>query len=138
MHFTGGLILSTIFQTAHVMPTSEYPLPDDNGKMENNWAIHQLLTTSDFAPKSRVFSWLIGGLNYQIEHHLFPNISHIHYRKISEFVENLANKYHLPYHRNKTFLSAVFQHAKMLKYLGYYKMSGPAFIITSENKKIAV
>jgi linoleoyl-CoA desaturase len=118
MHFTSGFILSVIFQTAHVVTTSEYPLPDENGNLENNWAIHQLLTTSDFAPKSNVFSWLVGGLNYQVEHHLFPNISHVHYKNISHLVENTAIKYGLPYHVQPTFLSALNNHAQMLKLLG--------------------
>lgn len=118
MHFTAGLLLSIIFQTAHVVTTSEYPLPDKNGNLENNWAIHQLLTTSDFAPKSRVFSWLIGGLNYQVEHHLFPNIGHVHYKNIAPIVKETAIKYGLPYHAQPTFLGALYNHAKMLKTLG--------------------
>ncbi len=118
MHFVTGLTLSTIFQTAHVMPTSVYPLPDDNGNMENNWAVHQLLTTSDYSPKSRIFSWFIGGLNYQIEHHLFPNISHVHYRKLSVMVKEIAMKYNLPYHVQPNFIAAVYSHTKMLKSLG--------------------
>ena len=118
MHFTSGFILSVIFQTAHVVTTSEYPLPDENGYIENNWAIHQLLTTSDYAPKSRIFSWLVGGLNYQIEHHLFPNISHVHYKNISYLVKETAKKYGLPYNVQPTFLLAIANHAKMLKQLG--------------------
>jgi linoleoyl-CoA desaturase len=118
MHFVCGLILSTIFQTAHVMPTSEYPLPDEEGRIDNNWAAHQLFTTSDYSPKSRIFSWLIGGLNYQIEHHLFPNISHVHYRKLSELVKNTAKKYNLPYYVQPNFVAAVNSHIKMLKLLG--------------------
>ena len=55
MHFTSGLILSTIFQTAHVVPTPEYPVPDNNNEMDNNWAVHQLYTASDFAPGSKLF-----------------------------------------------------------------------------------
>jgi linoleoyl-CoA desaturase len=112
------LVLSSIFQTAHVVPSSEYPVPDTNGELDNNWAVHQLYTTSDYAPKSRIFSWLIGGLNYQVEHHLFPNISHIHYREISKIVQCKAKKYSLPYHINKSFASAVLQHVKMLRLLG--------------------
>ncbi len=118
MHFTGGLVLSTIFQTAHVVPTSEYPVPDGNGELNNNWAVHQLYTTCDYAPKSRIFSWLIGGLNYQVEHHLFPYISHIHYRNISKIVQAKAKEYSLPYHVNKSFATAIQQHIKMLKLLG--------------------
>jgi linoleoyl-CoA desaturase len=118
MHFTAGFILTTIFQTAHVVTDSEYPLPDENGNMENNWAIHQLLTTSDFAPKSKIVTWLIGGLNFQIEHHLFPNISHVHYPKIAGIVKEVAMKYGLPYHVQPGFITALSEHARMLKKLG--------------------
>jgi linoleoyl-CoA desaturase len=121
MHFTSGFILTTIFQAAHVVTTSEYPLPDVKGNMDNNWAIHQLLTTSDFSPKSKVFSWLIGGLNYQIEHHLFPNISHVHYPKIAVLVRELAAKYRLPYHVQPGFFTAMGDHARMLRKLGMEK-----------------
>lgn len=118
MHFTSGFILTTIFQTAHVVTTSEYPLPDKNGTIENNWAVHQLLTTSDFAPKNKLLSWLIGGLNYQVEHHLFPNISHVHYPKIATIVKSVAQKYGLPYHVQPGFIQALWNHAIMLKKLG--------------------
>lgn len=118
MHFTGGLVLAAIFQTAHVVPTSEYPLPNEDGELKNNWAIHQLYTTCNFAPKSRVFSWFVGGLNHQVEHHLFPNISHIHYRDLAKIVQEKAKEFGIPYHVNKTFLSAVWQHIRMLKQLG--------------------
>jgi linoleoyl-CoA desaturase len=123
MHLTGGLILSTIFQTAHVVPSSKYPFPSTNGDLEYNWAEHQLYTTSDFATNSLIFSWLIGGLNFQIEHHLFPNISHIHYRKINSIVKQLAEKNNLPYYCNRSFISAIYQHIKMLKLLGQNKTS---------------
>ncbi|MFW6369810.1 MAG: fatty acid desaturase family protein [Bacteroidota bacterium] len=118
MHFIGGFTLTVIFQTAHVMPSSIFPLPDEQGSMENNWAVHQLLTTTDYAPKSRVFSWFIGGLNYQVVHHLFPNISHVHYKKLSEIVRETTQKYNLPYYVQPTFLDALRQHYNMLKALG--------------------
>lgn len=118
MHFTAGFILTTVFQTAHVVPATIYPVPEEDGSMENNWAIHQLLTTSDFSPRSKVLSWFIGGLNYQIEHHLFPNISHVHYPKIASLVQETAAKYGLPYHVQKGFLRAVLAHGRMLKKLG--------------------
>lgn len=118
MHFVGGLVLAAIFQTAHVVPTSEYPLPDENDEMDYNWAAHQLYTTCNFAPKNRVFTWLVGGLNHQVEHHLFPNISHIHYRNLSPIVQQKAKEFGMPYHVNKTFFGALGQHARMLKLLG--------------------
>ena len=118
MHFITGLALGMIFQPAHVMPSSEYPLPDDTGNIENNWAVHQLYTTTNFAPKSRIFSWYVGGLNYQVEHHLFPNICHVHYRRISKIVRETAQEFNLPYHSQPTFAMAVIKHAKMLRQLG--------------------
>ena len=118
MHYTSGFLLTVIFQTAHVVPTSAYPLPDRDDTLENNWAVHQLYTTSDFAPQSRIFSWFIGGLNYQVEHHLFPNISHVHYKKISKLVKEIADKYNLPYFVQPTFFKALWEHGRMLKKLG--------------------
>jgi len=118
MHFIAGFILGIVFQSAHVVPTSDYPQPDEGGNMENGWAIHQLYTTADFSPKNRFLTWYTGGLNFQIEHHLFPNISHVHYRNISKLVKSMAEKYNLPYHVQPTFAYAVRNHTRMLKKLG--------------------
>ncbi len=118
MHLTAGFILTIVFQLAHVMPTSEYPLPNSEGRMDNNWAIHQLYTTADFAPDSKLLSWYIGGLNYQVEHHLFPNISHIHYKAISKLVKDAAQRHEVPYHVNRNFMIALLEHGRMLKQLG--------------------
>ncbi len=118
MHWIAGFVLSLIFQTAHVMPSSEYVLPNSEGKIENTWAVHELMTTSNYAPSSRVFSWLIGGLNYQVEHHLFPNVCHIHYRGISKIVSATAKEFGLPYHTQKNFITALWSHIKMLHKLG--------------------
>jgi len=94
--------------------------------MENNWAIHQILTTTNFSPSSKFFSWCVGGLNYQIEHHLFPNICHVHYKKISAIVKETAREFNLPYHSQKHFASAMWNHFKMLKQLGKPVTSGVA------------
>ena len=118
MHFVTGLLISMVFQVAHIMPRVEFPLPNENGKILSDWACHQLATTTNFSPKSRVFSWLIGGLNYQIEHHLLPNICHIHYRKISGIVECTAKEYGIPYNTKKTFYSALVDHMGLLHELG--------------------
>lgn len=118
MHFVAGIILSSVFQLAHVMPECEFPIPDDENYLEENWAVHQLQTTANFSPKSRIMSWFLGGLNYQIEHHLFPNICHIHYPKISEIVKKTANEYNIPYHEQPTFVHALFNHTKLLYALG--------------------
>jgi len=120
-HFILGMTTACVFQTAHVMDEAEYPVPDQDGNMENSWAIHQLLTTANFAPDSRVLSWFIGGLNYQIEHHLFPNICHIHYPKISKIVKETTQSFGLPYYIQPTFLAALANHARMLRQLGMAK-----------------
>ena len=114
MHFTGGLILACIFQPAHVVPTSEFPMPDKNHTVEGDWAKHQLLTTSNFAPKNKILSWYVGGLNYQIEHHLFPNMCHVHHKEVSKIVKQTAEEYGLPYNSQPTFLGALLNHAKLL------------------------
>jgi len=118
MQFIAGFLLSVIFQTAHVVPSSEFPQPDSTGSVSNEWAINQLYNTSNFAPKSCFMSWYIGGLNFQIEHHLFPNICHIHYKQISKIVKQTAIEYNLPYYSYSTFFQAVRDHFKLLQKLG--------------------
>ena len=118
MHFVAGFILAIVFQPAHVIPSSEFPLPDQSGNMDNNWAVHQLLTTANFAPKNKLLSWYVGGLNFQIEHHLFPNICHVHYKKLSEIVKKTAEEFNVPYHVQPTFRSAILEHGKLLKDFG--------------------
>lgn len=118
MHFISGLILALIFQPAHVVEDTEFFVADDNHSVENNWAIHQMLTTTNFSRKSKVFSWFIGGLNYQIEHHLFPNICHVHYPKIAPIVKETAEEHGIPYHEHKTFYHALKSHFSLLNALG--------------------
>lgn len=122
MHFVCGVILGSVFQSAHVMPDVNFPLADEEGNMENHWAVHQLLTTTNFSPKSRIFSWFIGGLNFQIEHHLFPNICHVHYKKLSAIVKKTAEEFHLPYYTKKNFLVAILNHIRMLRNLGRHDL----------------
>jgi len=118
LHAVAGFALSTIFQLAHVMEEMEFPLPNDDRKMQNNWAVHQLLNTVNFSPRSRIMSWFIGGLNRQIEHHLFPHICHVHYKKIAVIVRSAAEDHGLPYQVQRNFLTALISHGKMLKALG--------------------
>ncbi|GAB3277247.1 acyl-CoA desaturase [Larkinella harenae] len=117
MHFMAGLVLSTIFQLAHVVEGVEQPAPDDNGVITNAWAIHQLRTTANFS-SPRLLSWFIGGLDFQVEHHLFPTISHIHYRALSSIVQRTAQEYSIPYNRKESFSKALVSHIRMLKRLG--------------------
>lgn len=123
-HFVAGSILAFVFQPAHVVPDLDFVTADEHNKVDENFAIHQMSTTANFAPKSRILYWLIGGLNYQVEHHLFPNICHVHYKKISKIVRKTAEEYGVPYHSHSTFFRAIGYHLKMLKAIGKNQIQG--------------
>jgi linoleoyl-CoA desaturase len=112
------VIIAVVFQLAHVVPDMEFPLPDTKGNIEDDWAVHQLKTTANFAKNNKLVTWFVGGLNHQIEHHLFPTICHVHYTDISKIVKATANEFNIPYMEIKTFREAVKLHAKELKFLG--------------------
>jgi len=118
MHFICGVFLAFIFQPAHVIEETSFFTPSEEGSVENSWAIHQLATTANFANDSKILSWFVGGLNFQIEHHLFPNICHIHYKELSPIVKKLAGEYGIPYHQHKTFLAALKSHFSLLNDFG--------------------
>jgi linoleoyl-CoA desaturase len=118
VHLTAGLILGIIFQLAHVVEETTHPIPDERNMIDNHWAIHEMFTTNNFARKNKVLSWYIGGLNYQIEHHLFPKVCSIHYPKISPIVEEVANEFGIPYNCHDTFSEAVASHYRTLKKFG--------------------
>ncbi len=120
MHYTAGLILSIIFQLAHVVEASDMPMPDEEGNMKNTWAIHQLFTTVNFATNNRIVNWYTGGLNHQVEHHIFPHISHIHYRGIAEIVKTTAKEYNLPYLEYETTRKAIISHIRHLRRMGMH------------------
>ncbi len=117
VHYIAGFVLACVFQLAHVMEDTDFPLPED-GSVSNQWAVHQLQTTLNFAADNKWLSWFIGGLNFQVEHHLFPNISHIHYPKIAPIVEATAKEFGLPYFSENSFRRALSSHARMLYQLG--------------------
>ena len=118
MHWVAGFILSTVFQLAHVVEGVEQPVPDEKGIIHHDWAVHELRTTADFSRNSRFINFCVGGLNFQIEHHLFPYISHVHYRKIAPIVERTALEFGLVYHLKPTFANAFGSHVRKLKKLG--------------------
>jgi linoleoyl-CoA desaturase len=118
MHWVAGCILSTVFQMAHVVEGTEQPMPDKGGVIHHDWAVHELRTTSDFARNNLFLNWYVGGLNFQIEHHLFPNISHVHYIKIAPIVEQTAKEYGIEYNLKPTFGNALRSHIIRLKELG--------------------
>jgi linoleoyl-CoA desaturase len=118
MHFICGIILTIIFQLAHSVEETTHPLPNEHGIIENDWAIHQMNTTVNFSRKNRLLSWYVGGLNFQVEHHLFPKICHVHYPRISEIVKRTAAEFNVPYLEHKTFGNALRSHFALLKNYG--------------------
>ncbi len=121
MHYVAGVLMAGIFQLAHVVEDAEFPMPNDENIIENSWAIHQLETTSDFAQNNRILTWFVGGLNFQIEHHLFPNICHIHYPALAKITRQTAEEFGIVYNVQPTLLSAIMTHLRML-----YRLGNPA------------
>jgi len=117
IHLLPGLYFALIFQCTHVYDGTTYPLPDENGNIENNYAIHVLETTADFSRKSKIGSWIMGGINIHVIHHIFPNICHVHYPAITQILKDTAEEYGLEYQENETFAQAMIKHHRMLKHL---------------------
>lgn len=115
--YTTGLVTSVVFQLAHAVEETKFIAPDTE-VLENDWAVHQVLTTANFGSRSKLLSFLTGGLNQQVEHHLFPRISHIHYPKLSPIVKETCEKYGLPYLEQPTFFHALSSHVRFLYKLG--------------------
>jgi linoleoyl-CoA desaturase len=118
MHFIAGVILTLVFQLAHAVEGTDYPVANDSGTIDNAWALHQMATTVNFSTKSRIISWYVGGLNFQVEHHLFPAICHVHYFELADIVKSTAEEYGVPYLENTTLLSALGSHFRALRNLG--------------------
>ncbi|PSR55926.1 acyl-CoA desaturase [Adhaeribacter arboris] len=119
MHLVEGLVMGLVFQLAHVVEGTDFPVPNEQGNIEEAWAAHQMHTTANFAIKSKLAGFLLGGLNQQIEHHLFPKVCHIHYPAIATIIKQTAQEFGLPYIENPTFFRAFQSHYRMLKKLGY-------------------
>lgn len=114
-----GFVLSIVFQLAHTVEHTHFPVPHETtGKLEDEWAIHQLKTTANFATKNKLVSWLVGGLNFQIEHHLFPKISHIHYPAISKIIKKACQEYGIRYIEYRKVRYAVVSHVAYLRQMG--------------------
>lgn len=119
VNMTMGLTLSIVFQLAHVVEKTSFELAEEQARViDSEWAIHEIKTTANFAMKSKVISWFAGGLNFQVEHHLFPRISHIHYPALSQIVKTECAKFNLPYHYYETMSGAIASHVRVMKQLG--------------------
>lgn len=113
-----GFILSIVFQLAHTVEHTEFPKAAvETNKMEDEWALHQLKTTANFATRNRFISWWVGGLNFQIEHHLFPRISHVHYPAISKIIKKTCKDFNFPYIEYPKMRLAVASHISHLRNL---------------------
>jgi linoleoyl-CoA desaturase len=117
MHMTAGITISIVFQLAHLVEGAEFPLPEE-GIIYDEWAVHEMKTTSNFAPENRILSWFLGGLNFQVEHHLFPRVCHVHYPEVRNIVKAIAEKRGVPYLEKQSFSKALLSHIALLKRLG--------------------
>lgn len=114
-----GIVMSIVFQLAHCVAEADFPPPGlSTGHMPKPWAVHQVETTVDYARRSRVFAWLIGGLNYQIEHHLFPRICHVNYPAISKLVEETCREFGVRYREHRSVGAGLLSHFRWLRHLG--------------------
>ncbi len=122
---SAGLCLALIFQMAHVVEDLDFPKLGDDNKVGTAWVIHQLNTTSNFSTRSAFLRWFTGGLNFQVEHHLYPRMSHVHYPQISKIVKAVCQEYNVKYNEQRTFFSALKSHVLHLKRVG--SMPAPAY-----------
>ncbi|MEO7264780.1 MAG: acyl-CoA desaturase [Ferruginibacter sp.] len=114
-----GFILSIVFQLAHTVEETAFPTPlEHSNKIENEWAIHQVETTANFATRNRLISWLVGGLNFQIEHHLFPKVSHVHYPAISKIIKKTCAEFNVKYIEYRKMRHAIASHSNYLRKMG--------------------
>lgn len=119
-HATLGLVLTFVFQIAHGTEDVEFPEPSggDPALIDDEWAAHVMRTTVNFATGNRALNWYVGGLNFQIEHHLFPLVSHVHYPQLAAIVRRTAAEHGLPYHEHPSYRGAIFSHYRLLRTLG--------------------
>jgi linoleoyl-CoA desaturase len=117
VHVVGGFILGIVFQLAHVVEETDQFPSGDGAKSRSQWIEDQLRTTNDFAPDNRLLTWYVGGLNFQVEHHLFPRVCHVHYPALRRIVVSVAAKHGIPYHCHPTLLAAVRSHLRQLRKL---------------------
>ncbi len=122
--FVCGIAISVIFQLAHVQEKVAFPVGVISTKdpsieiIENEWFRHQLKTTANFAIDNKVWAWLLGGLNFQVEHHCFKNISHVHYSKLSPLLQEFCKDNGIQYLVYPTFTEAYRSHINFLRFMG--------------------
>lgn len=119
MVFVTGLVIAVVFQLAHVVEGTDFHHPEEEGhQIESEWALHQVATTVNFATHNPVWNWLFGGLNFQVEHHLFPRISHVHYPALNKRLKQVCAEFNVPYREFPNLRSALLSHLRHLKQVG--------------------
>jgi linoleoyl-CoA desaturase len=114
-----GLLTGLVFQLAHIMEAADFPEPTGEPlHIENEWAVHEVETTVNFAPRNRLLNWYIGGLNYQIEHHLLPHICHLNYPALAPIVRQTCADFGIQYYSYTTWRQAFMSHWRALRNLG--------------------
>jgi linoleoyl-CoA desaturase len=114
-----GIALSLVFQVVHVVEQARFPMPGpESGRIENTWAVHQVETTVDYARHSPIAIWLVGALNFQIEHHMFPRLSHVNYPAISKLVEETCLEFGVKYSEHQSFRAGLASHYRWLRRMG--------------------
>ena len=115
---TVSITLAITFQLAHAVEEAAFPSLDKSGRASTEWAVHQVEASVNFAPRNRVLTWYLGGLNYQIEHHLFPRVCHLHLRDLSTIVQTACLEYGVKYRVHPTASAALASHARWVHRLG--------------------
>jgi linoleoyl-CoA desaturase len=116
---TVGLVMGVVFQLAHINDQAAFPEPVGSPQhVDNEWAVHQVETTADFAPHNGPLSFYIGGLNYQVEHHLYPHICHLDYPRIAPIVRATCEEFGIRYNCYTTWRQAFAAHWNELRLLG--------------------
>lgn len=125
MNFTAGYLLAFNFMAPHNFEETLYK--GMHNDQPESWAAHQLHTTANFRTRNKLLQFFIGGLNYQIEHHLFPQICSIHYPGISGIVKKAALRHGLPYYEKQSFWQIITSHFKRLKSNTAFENSGVGY-----------
>jgi linoleoyl-CoA desaturase len=115
VHLVVGLSVSLVFQTTHTVDSTYFP--QGRGEFENG-VYHIFATTADYATTNPVVSWLAGGLNHHIVHHLCPFVCHTHYAPLTQIVKETADEFGVPYRQHPTMTRAIWHHLVLLKQLG--------------------
>ncbi|CAG8446338.1 8031_t:CDS:10 [Cetraspora pellucida] len=110
--------LALTFQANHVVGEVEWPLPDKDGLIQKDWAEMQIITTQDYAHDSRFITSIVGSLNYQAVHHVFPQVSQHHYHRIGPIVKETCREFGVRFYYKNTLWEAIGSHIRHLRFLG--------------------